>query len=186
MIQPDQPIKRASHSEGGAPQFPQETVERQYRFGSGRLILCEQSGLWATAMHRAYPEVRKYWLRFFRWRPAWEAFRSRPTSFLAVELWPENFSEILDGLRWMDCFAPEGRLAILADRRLAEWEWMFRQAGAVHFISSPRAVALLVQMTIRHLKRSAWHLKRPAEAPASLAERIWRRLPWPKAAQKRG
>ncbi len=144
---------------------------------SPRLILCEQSGIWAAAMRRAYPQVSRYWRRFPTWWASWEAFRQRPQSFLVVELTSENLSEILNALRWMECFAPGGRLAVLADRRWAGLEWMLREAGIVHWTTSLRAVGPLVEMALGHLKRSA----RPA---ATLRERIWRRLPWAKAAQK--
>lgn len=175
MVHPDQPIKKTSktESESSTPllQNAQKTPS------APRIILCEQSGVWAAAMLRAEPNIRKYWKRFFGWSAAWEAFQARPGSFLVVELWPNNLPEILDALRWIDRFAPESRLAVVADRRWAESEWFFRQAGVVHFTTSPRQVRPLVEMALRHLKRH-W---RPAQ---SLAERIWRRLPWPKAATK--
>ena len=66
---------------------------------------------------------------------------------------------------------PMARLAVVADRGLAGHEWLMREAGAVHFVCSPRQVGTLAQLACRHL----------AQVPPpqqSLAERIWASLPW--------
>jgi|YNPBryunderm2012_1023409.scaffolds.fasta_scaffold01151_6 hypothetical protein len=165
----------------------QKTAELPRRHGFGgpegkptgppRLILCAESSVWAVAMQRAYPNIRKYWKRYSGWSAAWEAFQARPGSFLVVEFRPENLPEILDAFRWMERWSPGGRMALVADRRWADLEWMFRQAGLVHFTTSPRQIGPLVRMALRHLRRS----HRP---PTSLSERIWRRLPWPRAVSR--
>ena len=43
------------------------------------------------------------------------------------------------------------RLAVVADRSLAGYEWLMREAGAVHFVCSPRQVGPLAQLACRHL-----------------------------------
>jgi|GEM_PF-852607 len=184
-------LPRNQPSEPTSPSEPpiQKASEPPKRYGSGgpeegprpigppRLILCTESGVWAVAMQRANPNIRRYWKRYSGWSAAWEAFQARPGSFLVVELRPDNLPEILGALWWMERWAPEGRMALVADRRWADLEWMFRQAGLVHFTTSPRQMGPLVQMALRHLRRS----HRP---PTSLTERIWRRIPWPKAASR--
>jgi len=163
--------KTAEPSSNGSGGFE----ERPKPVGPPRLILCAESDVWAVAMQRAHPNIRKYWKRCPRWSAAWEAFKARPGSFLIVELRPDKLLEILDALRWMERWASAGRIALVVDRRWADLEWMFRQAGVIYFATSPRQMGPLVQMALRHLRRSL----RP---PTSLAERIWRRLPWPRAA----
>lgn len=175
MAHPDQPIKNASETEAEASTPLLQNAQKTH--SAPRIILCEQSGVWTPAMLRAEPNVRKYWKRFSHWPAAWEAFQARRGSFLIVELWPDNLPAILDALRWIDRFAPESRLAATADRQWAELEWMLRQAGVVHFTTSPRQAGALVETALRHLKQIA----RPARTPT---ERIWRRLPWPKAASR--
>ena len=62
-------------------------------------------------------------------------------------------------------------MAVVADRQWADYEWLMREAGAVHFVCSPRRVGPLAQLACRHL----------AQVPPpqqSLTERIWAALPW--------
>lgn len=139
--------------------------------GGARLIIWERSGIWASALYRACPKLSPYWRRVRNGSAAWRAFEARRGSFLVVELWPDTLPQILNVLRWIERFAPESRLAVVTHPQWAELEWMFRQAGLVHFISSPRQVGPLAQLALRHLKRVA-------QRRGSLAERIWRRLPF--------
>jgi hypothetical protein len=56
---------------------------------------------------------------------------------------------------------------------MARYEWLVREAGAVHFLVSPRLLPSLVRIVVRHV----------ASAPLpvqSLVERIWATLPWAK------
>lgn len=173
MFPSDGPRKNSSepHSRG-VSNSPEESQQARK---PAQLILCERTGIWAPAMLRAEPKIRKYWKRFRSWPRAWEAFLARPESFLVVELQPDNLPEILSALRWIDLSGSKARLAVVAKRRWANLEWMVRQAGVVHFTSSPRQLGPLVQMALRHLRRQ----RRPAK---TFEERIWRCLPWPKPA----
>ena len=66
---------------------------------------------------------------------------------------------------------PLARVAVVADRSLAPGEWLMREAGAVHFTTSPRRLGSLAAAVGRHLEQ----VPRP---PQGLAERIWATLPW--------
>jgi hypothetical protein len=93
-----------------------------------------------------------------------------PASFAVIEL-GANVANVLRLLARQPRQFPAARLAVVADRGLANHEWLMREAGAVHFASSPRHVGVLARLACRHL----------AEAPPpqqSLAERIWAGLPW--------
>ncbi len=95
-----------------------------------------------------------------------------PASFLILELTAKNGRWLIDTLTELQRHWPGVRAAVVADRPLTEWEWLMREAGAVHFLTSPRKLAPLVELACRHL----------AAAPAprqSLPERIWSSLPWP-------
>ncbi|MCS7305156.1 MAG: hypothetical protein NZ602_08640 [Thermoguttaceae bacterium] len=174
---PSDPTSNGSSQPAPETSDTKQTHQTEHLPGSARLIVCEQSGVWAPAMLRAEPKLPTYWKRFRSWSAAWQTFQARPGSFLVVELTPDLLPEILNALRWIESFGSQGRLAVVAPRRWAQLEWMFRQAGVVHFTTSPRQVGFLVQMALRHLKRQ----KRPVQG---LTQRIWRRLPWPKVARK--
>ena len=50
-------------------------------------------------------------------------------------------------------------------------EWLMREAGAIHFLCSPRRVGPLAQMACRHLVQVP-----PLQQ--NITERIWASLPW--------
>jgi len=138
-----------------------------------RLIVCEQRGRWAAWLRR---ELEPVGVRLMETRlvaDCWEALARLPASFLVLELTPANVGELLDRLAWLGRDYPSARAAVVADRRLSECEWLMREAGAVHFLCSPREVRLLAEVACRHLARV------PAP-PQELAERIWASLPWGK------
>jgi hypothetical protein len=66
---------------------------------------------------------------------------------------------------------PWARLAVVAGRELAAAEWLLREAGAVHFLTSPRQLAGLMRTARRHLEA----VPRPQSSPA---EETWAALPW--------
>jgi len=74
-------------------------------------------------------------------------------------------------MAWLGRDFPRSRAAVVASRRLAAYESLAREAGAVHFACSLRHLAPLARMIVRHL----------AELPPpqqTLLERIWASLPW--------
>jgi len=94
-----------------------------------------------------------------------------PAGFLVLELTAKNASWLVDSLVELPRQWRDARAAVVAERSLAEWEWLVREAGAVHFLTSPRRLAPLIDLACRHL----------AAAPMprqTLSERIWTSLPW--------
>jgi hypothetical protein len=100
----------------------------------------------------------------------WSELAKSPASFLIVEL-RGNVADLLHRMARQPREFPAARLAVVADRSLAGYEWLMREAGAVHFLCSPRKVGPLARVACRHL----------AQVPPpqqSLTERIWASLPW--------
>jgi hypothetical protein len=62
-------------------------------------------------------------------------------------------------------------VAVVAARSLAGWQWLVREAGAVHFSCSPRQLGPLAEMACRHLASVPL-------PPQSLTDRILAGLPW--------
>ena len=137
---------------------------------AAKLIVCERTGRWAVALRRelAEPGVRVWETRTLA--DCRDELIANPASFAVIEL-GANVAGLLRLMAVQQRQFPAARLAVVANRSQAGYEWLMREAGAVHFLCSPREVAVLARLACRHL----------AEVPApqqSLAERIWASLPW--------
>jgi hypothetical protein len=135
---------------------------------AAKLIVCERTGRWAVALRRELAGVRVWETRSLA--DCRDELVENPASFAIVELGP-NLRGLLHFLASQPRRFPGARLAVVADRTQADYEWLMREAGAVHFLCSPRQVVLLVRLACRHL----------AQVPPpqqSLADRIWSSLPW--------
>lgn len=135
-----------------------------------RLIVCERSGSWALALRRELTAG-------FRIRPTrslaetWETLEQAPASFLVLELTAGLAEALLARLLRLDREYPLARAAVVADRGLSAYEWLLRQAGAVHFACSPRRLAPLAAVARRHLAAAP-------QPDRDAVERIWSGLPW--------
>lgn len=135
-----------------------------------RLIVCERTGRWAAAIRH---ELKGSGVRVWETRgldDCWNELANSPASFVVLEL-GGDVVELLGRMAAQPRAFPTARLAIVADRRLADHEWMMREAGAVEFVDSLRRVGRLAQLACRHL----------AQIPPpqlGLTERIWASLPW--------
>jgi hypothetical protein len=137
---------------------------------AAKLIVCERSGRWAVALRR---ELADAGVRVWETRTLADCrdeLVENPASFAVIEF-GRNVGGLLRLLTSQPHRFPAARLAVVADRSQADYEWLMREAGAVHFLCSPRQAGLLARLACRHL----------AQAPApqqTLAERIWSNLPW--------
>lgn len=134
-------------------------------------MIAERSGGWADAMRVELAETGvRLWEAGPRPELA-EVVAEAPGSFLVLELTPKNAAWLLDALVDLQRAWPRVRAAVVAGRSLGAWQWLMREAGAVHFLTSPRQLAPLVDLACRHL----------AAAPVpqqTFSERIWASLPW--------
>lgn len=140
-----------------------------------RLIVCEHAGRWAVALRR---ELAPAALRVYETRnlaDCWEMLAEAPASFVIVELSAADVAALLRRMARLGRDFPLARVALVAERSLAGYEWLMREAGAVHFVCSPRQAGPLARLAAGHL----------AQAPApqrSLTQQIWAGLPWRKEA----
>jgi hypothetical protein len=139
-----------------------------------RVVVCERSGRWAFGLRRVL--ARGLTLRETRSLAECEAeLREAPGSFLVVELTAANLASTVELLERVQTEHRWARIAVVAERALAECEWAVREAGAIHFVTSPRKAAELARLAERHT----------ALVPGtkrSLATQVWDSLPWPEAA----
>jgi hypothetical protein len=137
---------------------------------TAKLIVCERTGRWAVALRR---ELGTAGVRVWETRTLADCrdeLIENPASFVVVEL-GANPRGLLRLLVSQSHRFPAARLAVVADRSHGNYESLMREAGAVHFLCSPRQAGLLARLACRHL----------AEVPPpqqSMAERIWAGLPW--------
>jgi hypothetical protein len=137
---------------------------------AAKLIVCERTGRWAVALRRELAEsgVRVWETRTLA--DCRDELVENPASFAVVEL-GTNLGGLLRLLASQPRRFPAARLAVVANRSQADYEPLIREAGAVHFLCSPRKAGLLARLACRHL----------AQVPPpqqSFAERIWASLPW--------
>lgn len=136
-----------------------------------RVIVCERSGRWAADLRRELGggvplrETRSL-------AECWEALAEAPASLLVIELARGNMDGVLARLARLGDDFPLARAAVVADRSLADYQWLLREAGAVYFTCSPRQLAPLADLTARHLAQA------PAPPPLGTTEQIWASLPW--------
>lgn len=140
------------------------------------VVFCEQTGDWAAAWRRVWPRRGKECgpTRLVETRSVAhcrDALAATAVAFVLVELAPAACDAALDLLRDIDVRWPQMPRAMVADRRLANYEWLARELGALDFITTPLALERLCLLAARHLARC-----RPPHE--NIAERIWDELPW--------
>ena len=142
------------------------------RSESARLIVCERTGRWAIALRR---ELAGAGVRVWETRTlddCWNELAASPASFVVLEL-SRDRGRLLEHLARQLREFPLARVSVAADRGQADYEWLVREAGAVHFVHSPRRVGALAQLICRHLAQ----IPPPQQG---FVERIWAGLPWGK------
>lgn len=134
------------------------------------VIVCERTGILAAALRGCLPEeIRLQQTR--RLAECVDALAEAPDSLLALELTRENVSGVLDLLADLGQKFPRTRAVVLADRSCASYEGLMREAGAVHFTTSPRESENLARLAKRHRETI------PASRASAVAL-IWDSLPW--------
>ena len=138
---------------------------------SARLIVCERSGQWSVGLRSELAEtgIRLWECRSLR--EAWEALAETAAAFLIAEAASENLDDLLRRMAWFSRDFPLARIAVVTERSMARYEWLLREAGAVHFQTSPRRMAPLAGLVVRHLA----NVPLPSQ---TMTERIWASLPW--------
>lgn len=138
------------------------------------VIVCEKKGTWAPALARQLPaEVRLRQTRTLA--ECAHELSVAPLSLVALELTAKNATAIADLVSRMSARFPHARAMVVCEGDLAHYEWLVREAGAVYFADSTRALVGLDNLMRNHLQRI------PASR-SSFAELVWEALPWAEAA----
>jgi hypothetical protein len=136
-----------------------------------RVIVCEKTGRWAFALRRALrgPQPRVTETRSLA--GCWRELDQAPASLVAVEFSPESSEAILRRLLDLRSRYRWARAIVLAERGLEPFEWILREAGAVHVQFSPRSMIA----TARLIQRFTHSVP---SADIGLHEAVRRRLPF--------
>jgi hypothetical protein len=135
-----------------------------------RLIVCEKTGRWAAALRRELAgKARVYETRSLP--DCWDELAESPASWLVLEATEANLDNLAQRLAELPEKFRFARAMVCGERPMAAWEWLLREAGAVHAVFSPRELAPAVRFALRHLALAP----RPE---MSLRERVWESLPW--------
>lgn len=137
---------------------------------AGRLVVCESTSRWAAALRRelAARAVRVWEARTLA--AAHALLAETPAAILVVELARANLDDLPGWLATARSDYPRARFAVVAERGLADYEWLLREAGAVHFLTSSRQLRPLIEIVTRHLAFVP-------PLPQTPLERIWNKLP---------
>ena len=139
-----------------------------------RLIVCERTGIWAVRLRTHLP--REIPLRQTRLLDECvDELGRAPGSLVVLEVSAANLQNVLGLAAELGCQFPQARWAAVAERGNASYEGLLREAGAVHFATSPRTADVLARLAVRHAARVP-------QPRMSLAARIWESLPWHEAA----
>jgi len=138
---------------------------------SARIIVCEKTGSWATALRRALSSTRYRLYETRSLAECWRELEQSPASVVAFELTMENCEALLERLLDLSRHFPRARAIALGSRALKPIECLAREAGAVHVLLSPRGVAHAARVIERHM----------AQVPGDqlpFRQAIWSVLPW--------
>jgi DNA-binding NtrC family response regulator len=138
---------------------------------AARLVVCERDGTWSAALRGELAEAGLHVWECRSLTETWDALAQTPAAFVIVEALRENLDDLLRRMAWCTRDFPQARMAVVAARSMARFEWLLREAGAVDFLTTQRRLTRLAGMVVRHLASVP-------PPPQTLVERIWASLPW--------
>jgi hypothetical protein len=139
-----------------------------------RVIVFDRRGVWAAALARHVP-ARAHVRQTRSLAECAAELAVAPASLLVVEAASASVTSVAAWLADMGRRFPLARAVVVGERALDPHEWLLREAGAVHFVTSPRELAGVKSLIQRHFERLP-------RAKVGLAQRVWESLPWDSAA----
>ncbi|HTQ37876.1 MAG TPA: hypothetical protein VMJ32_02550 [Pirellulales bacterium] len=141
------------------------------------LIVYESTGDWAAALGRRLPrDISLIETRSLA--ELWEYLTAAHSATVALELRADRADTVLAAVVRLDREFPQAAAVVLADRDLAAWEGIMREAGAVHFITSPRRTDEVIELARRHTAAATKRSIPSGEETTSLEDQIFASMPW--------
>jgi hypothetical protein len=138
---------------------------------SGRWLICEKTGSWAAALRWASDVGAPRLHETRSLVDCREELQRWPASFLVLEATSTGAESVVRLVDELKRSFSRSSAVVVAERQLAPWEGLLREAGAIEVVFSPRRLHLIAGLAARHLAR----IPRPRQ---SLRRAIWSRLPW--------
>jgi len=139
-----------------------------------RLYTCERSNDIAAGLRRILGAAgpRVYELRSVA--VVCEELAARPASVIVWQVRRSSLDELTEALHQQrrDYAASIG--IVVGQRQMARYEWLLREAGAVHAVFAMRHLDQVVRIALRHLAMVPM-------PPGTWQDRIEQQLPWPGA-----
>ena len=160
---------------------------------ASQVIVLERDGHWAAALRQEFAHARQHKLRsdsspasreaarvieIRSWDECWQRLAQEPAALVAAELPDTNPDSVLASLSRMDRQFPEAAMLILTNRRLVPFRRLLREAGALHFVTSPRRLEGVVEIVLRRCARLP-----AATGSAGRLDEILADLPWTDAVE---
>jgi hypothetical protein len=139
-----------------------------------KLIVCERSGRWATALRRSLVDndAEDSEIDIVETRSVSDCrdeLVAAPESLVVLEISPANTAAAVELLTYIDRWFAISRSLVVADRAHSSFEPIAREAGAIDFLTSPRQLPRTVGATRRHFARTS---TRPKSLAVGLLERF--------------
>lgn len=136
-----------------------------------RLIVFEKTGQHAAAVRRANggDGQRVYEVR--GWSECVRELTASPHSLLVVEAAAGQGDLAVRRLVELRRLFPHSIAIVAAGPELTEWEWLFREAGAVEVVLAAAQWPAAIRIALRHLAAAP-------QPEMTAREAIWSRLPW--------
>jgi hypothetical protein len=137
------------------------------------LIVLERDGHWAAALRLAIDDLSVRLVEARSWDECWRRLEECPSALVAAELTEANSPTMIVTMGRIERRFPQAALLILAERRLASYRSVLSEAGALHFITSPRELR-----GVKEILRRRNRLSESTASASSRLDEIVAELPW--------
>ena len=143
-----------------------------------RLIVCERTGKWASALCRTLPDQGRWIFQTRSLKQLRDAASSHPISLILIEVRTRNLLAAAEMFEQLRRSHPRCHLIAAAGNRYhgnrpatSLAEWVLREIGVSQWIWSQRQIAIVCRLWSRHCR-----LHPPVEQ--TLRQQIVQGLPW--------
>ncbi len=138
---------------------------------NARVVVCEKGNQWAVALRRALRPTGYRVVETRSLEECWQELSGRPASFVALELVSGNAEAVIRRLLDLGRRFRHAKAVVLAGRGLESYEWVMREAGAIHVLFSSRDLSAAARLVNQYMQGVS-------EPAVGFHEAVWQELPW--------
>lgn len=117
-------------------------------------IVCEKTPYWALAFRHWLRSQSIHLVETRSFANLREELKTDANYVVALELRGENAEKLFGELNHLRIRYPKVASMVVSSRGFRSLEWLFREAGAMYFLDSPRELAGAMRGVRRHLELS--------------------------------